>query len=234
MRKLVISIFNTFVLLFFVTKMENFKFVLIPFIVCSLSVAGQSLGELLHNDRMANLFRRIYVDGFALFWFGFVSVGVFQSVRERNYGMVLYLLLFAAVGYWVMRKPKREANGTAKFNTGLIIACGLVCIALLAGVFLLVLGFMRHEGGLIFGGAFFLMGGIAFVLGGLSVKGCFDNCKIDVVGLYFGIVFVIVGIGFFIMAYQNPANVPRLVLVIPALMAVAGAALVVKCIKNRK
>ena len=93
---------------------------------------------------------------------------------------------------------------------------------------------MRHEGGLIFGGAFFLMGGIAFVLGGLSVKGCFDNCKIDVVGLYFGIVFVIVGIGFFIMAYQNPANVPRLVLVIPALMAVAGAALVVKCIKNRK
>lgn len=234
MRKLIISIFNTFVLLFFMTKMDYFKFVLIPFIVCSISAAGQSLAEMLHNERVANIFRRIYVDGFALFWFGFISVGVYRCMQEREYGMVLYLLLFAIVGYWVMRRPKREASENAKFNTGVIIACSLVGIVLLAGVFLLVLGFMRQEGGLIFGGAFFLMGGIAFVLGGLSVKGYFDNLKIDVVGLYFGIVFVVIGIGFFIMAYHNPTNVPRPVLVIPALMTVAGALLAVKCIKNRE
>lgn len=233
MRKLIISIFNTFILLYFMTKMVNFKFILIPFIICSISVAGQSLAEILHNERAANIFRRIYVDGFALFWFGFLSIGVYRSVQERSYGMTLYLLLFAVVGYLVMRKPKRELNENAKFNMGLIIACGLVGIALLAGIWLLVLGFMRQEGGLIFGGAFFLMGGIAFVLGGLSVKGCFDNCKIDVVGLYFGIVFVIIGIGFFVIAYQNPANVPRAVLIIPLLMAAAGILQVVKCIKNR-
>ncbi len=231
MRRLVVSIFNTIILLYFMTKMTNFKIILIPFIICSVAMAGQSIAEMLNQERAANIFRKIYKNGFFVFWFGLLAVGIIKCIRDREYGMLIYLMLFVVVGILMMRKEKISYN--AKFNFGVIIAGGLVVIALLAGIFLLVLGFMRQEGGLIFGGAFFLMGGLAFVLGALTLKGCFDNFKIDVLGLYFGIVFVIIGIGFFVMGYHSQNDIPKAVLVIPVLMAGVGVLQVVKCLKNR-
>ena len=231
MRRLIVSIFNTIVLLYFMTKMTNMKIILVPFLICSAAMASQCIAEILHQEKLANIFRIIYKKGFFIFWFGFLAIAMYKCIKDQEYGMVIYLFAFVLAGIWMLRKDKKDSN--ARFSVGAILAVGLVVIALLAGVFLLVMGFMRNEGGLIFGGAFFLMGGIAFVLGGLSVKGCFDNFKIDIVGLYFGIVFVIIGSGFFIMAYRSPATVPRLVLVIPALMTAAGILQVVKCIKNR-
>ena len=208
------------------------KIILIPFLICIAAAVSQRIAEMLHRDRIANMFRIIYKKGFFIFWFGFLAVAMYKCIQDQEYGMVIYLVIFVLAGVWMLRKDRQDSN--VRFSVGAILAVGLVVIALLAGVFLLVMGIMRNEGGLIFGGVFFLMGGFAFVLGGLSLKGCFDNCKIDVVGLYFGIVFIIIGSGFFVMAYRSPENIPRLVLVIPALMAAAGTLQVVKCIKNRK
>lgn len=231
MRRLVVSVFNTIILLYFMTKMTNFKIILIPFIICSVAMAGQSIAEMLNQDRAANIFRIIYKNGFFVFWFGLLSVGIIKCIRDREYGMLIYLMFFVVAGIVMMRKGK--IGHSTKFNFGIIIAVGLVAIVLLAGVFLLILGIMRQEGGLIFGGAFFLMGGVAFVLGALTLKGYFDNFKIDILGLYFGIVFVIIGIGFFIMGYHSQNNIPKAVLVIPLLMAGVGILQVVKCLKNR-
>lgn len=54
---------------------------------------------------------------------------------------------------------------------------------------------------LIFIGVFFTLGGVAFVIGALYIKGVFDKVKIDIMGAYFGIVFLIIGIG--IILFQN-------------------------------
>ena len=231
MRRLFTSISITIALIYFMTKTTSPKIILIPFLICSISVAGQCIAEMLKQDRVANIFRSIYKKGFFLFWFGFLAVGIYRCLQDRSYGMLAYLMIFVVAGILMMRRKNQD--GSAKFNFGIIIAASLVVIALLAGVFLLVIGFMRQEGGLIFGGAFFLMGGVAFVLGALTLKGCFDNFKIDVLGLYFGIVFVIIGIGFFVMGCHSQNNIPKAVLVIPLLMAGVGVLQVVKCLKNR-
>ena len=42
---------------------------------------------------------------------------------------------------------------------------------------------------------------MAFIIAILQTKGVFDKVKIDVVGLYFGIVFFIIGVG--IILFQN-------------------------------
>ncbi len=48
---------------------------------------------------------------------------------------------------------------------------------------------------LIYFGAFFLLGGIVFVLIFFYIKGAFDKIKINILGLYVGVVFLIIGIG---------------------------------------
>ena len=62
------------------------------------------------------------------------------------------------------------------------------------------------------------------------MKGCFDKCKIDVLGLYVGIFFVAIGSGIIAIIYQQQFG---LWIIIPVLMIVAGALQIVKCIKNK-
>ena len=82
-------------------------------------------------------------------------------------------------------------------------------------------------------GVFFLCGGGAFVLGTLTMRGTFDKAKIDVLGLYMGIVFAVLGIGFTVMLYRLSETAGLWVL-IPLLMTAAGVVQVVKCITNKK
>ena len=48
---------------------------------------------------------------------------------------------------------------------------------------------------LIYFGTFFFLGGMIFVLGFLYIHGIFDKIKIDILGLFIGIVFLVLGIG---------------------------------------
>ncbi|MBC8543574.1 hypothetical protein [Bianquea renquensis] len=48
---------------------------------------------------------------------------------------------------------------------------------------------------LIYLGTFFILGSVAFILVALQIKGTFDKIEIDVIGLYLGIVLLIIGTG---------------------------------------
>ena len=68
------------------------------------------------------------------------------------------------------------------------------------------------------------------MLGALTVKGYFDKCKVDVLGLYVGILFVLIGGGIIAMIYQQEFG---FWIVIPILMIAAGILQIVKCIKQK-
>ena len=57
---------------------------------------------------------------------------------------------------------------------------------------------------LIYFGAFFVMGGMVFVLIFLQSKGVFEQLKIDILGIYVGFVFVMIGMG--IIFFQTGMN----------------------------
>ena len=79
----------------------------------------------------------------------------------------------------------------------------LVLVSLLAGTMILIQGVKNADWKLLFAGGFFTFGTFTFVLAALTVKGCFERCKVDVLGLYIGILFVIIGIGVIAMSYNQ-------------------------------
>ena len=134
--------------------------------------------------------------------------------------------------YICKEKTFSKQNEKTKFG---IPAFGIILLVIswitliVVGIGLLIQGFIEKEFGLIFMGGFFFFGALAFLLGILTLKGCFDKCKIDVFGLYVGVLFILIGSGIIAMIYQQKFG---LWIVIPVLMIAAGVWQVSKCLKS--
>ena len=230
------SLAATGVLLYVMGKTTSPKIILLPFLVCALAMAGKSVAQMLGKDRLAAVFHKIFVTGFLLFWFGFLAVGGYIAIRDKQYSLLFLIVPFSLVGFWITknkllgRKNKKEGD---PFRFAHIVSTVLVGLALLAGILLLGLGIHRGQMVLAFMGVFFLVGGGAFVVGTLTVRDAFDKAKIDVMGLYVGAVFVLLGIGFTVLLLRLTESA-GLWLLIPLLMTAAGIGQIVKCLKNRR
>lgn len=184
--------------------------------------------------KKGNFFSKLFTVAFLIYWFGFLIAAVFVCIRDKDYGMLLFTLPFWLAGFYVIKK--RLLNGKTKRRNGLqipiaIVAGGvLVVFTLVAGIILMIQGIWTSDGRLIFFGGFFAFGSFTFVLGALTVKGCFDKCKVDVLGLYVGILFIAIGGGIIAMIYQQEFGVW---IIIPVLMILVGVCQVVKCLKER-
>ena len=180
-----------------------------------------------------NLFHKIFTIIFFVFWFGFLIFAAYICLRDENYGMLLYSGLFWIVGI-IFAKKKLFDKKTKKTSRD-IPPIGIVLLViswitlLVSGVGLSIQGFLQKELGLLFMGCFFFFGAITFLLGVLTLKGCFDNCKIDILGLYAGIFFVLCGGGFGAMIIQQGFNP---LVIIPGIMVLAGVVQIVKCFKK--
>lgn len=232
---LVTSLGATAVLLYLL-KTPSPKIVLLPFLICALSMVGQSVAQLLGKDKLAAIFHKCFAAGFLLFWFGFLAVAGFIAIRDKQYSLLFLIVPFSVVGFFITRnkllgrKSKKEGS---PFRFAHVVSTILVGIVLLAGILLFALGIHRSQWTLAFMGAFFLCGGGAFVMGTLTVRGVFDKAKIDVMGLYVGAVFIFLGIGFAVMILAS-AKSAGLWILIPLLMTAAGILQIVKCLKNKK
>ena len=117
--------------------------------------------------------KRIFRICFFLFWFGFLGLGAYTCIRDKNYGMLLYLSIFWMVGIFAARRKlfgrRTSTNANAGFAFKTIISALLVLMVMLVGMMLLVLGVIRQDGALIFMGFFFILGASAFVIGALAV-----------------------------------------------------------------
>ena len=230
------SLGATAVLLYILTSAPSPKIVLLPFLICSLAMAGKSIAQILGKDKLANVFHKIFVAGFLLFWFGFLAVAGYISVRDQQYSLLFLIVPFSLVGFFITKNKllgKRNQRNPSPFRFAHVASTILVGIVLLAGILLLILGIHRSQWALAFMGVFFFVGGGAFVVGTLTVRGVFDNAKIDIMGLYMGAVFTFLGIGFTVMIL-NLAESVGLWTLIPLLMSAAGILQIVKCLKNKK
>ena len=183
--------------------------------------------------RLADIFSKLYTIGFLLFWFGFLSVAAFLCIRDENYNTLLFTLPFWIAGIFIVKR-RLLRNHTGKkderqFPIGIIISILLVLITLASGILFLIQGIIASDMKLLFAGGFFTFGAFTFVLAALTVRGYFERCKVDVLGLYIGILFVAIGIGTIVMIYRQKFG---LWITIPILMIGAGVVQIVKCIKR--
>lgn len=157
------------------------KIIFVPFLICSISKAGQNFALLFGKEKAAIAFHKLFSAGFLLFWFGFLAAAGYISVRDRKYTLLLFSIPFWLVGIFLTknrllydksgkRGKSREAAG-AKFEFPIIISAILVAAALLAGIAILIIGIMDGSAGMIFAGAFFVFGAAAFILAFLMLQG---------------------------------------------------------------
>lgn len=242
-RKLITSIMVTVTLLYFMAKSPSPKIIFIPFLICGIAMIGKCIAQILDKEKLAFIFGKIFVLGFFMFFIGFLAFASYTSIRDKNYSLLVFLIPFCIIGIFMIKKKllnkEQKKNGESFFTFAFIISALLVLIALLAGIFLLVLGIKDADLGLLFGGVIFTFGSLAFVLAGLTIKGCFDKVKIDVLGLYAGIVIAVIGLGFLLLKYRESYSLIEMMksfglwIVIPVMMTAAGVFRVIKCLKNK-
>ena len=240
--KLITAIFTTILLLYFMTKTTSPKIIFVPFLICSISMAGKQIGLMMKRTRCVALFDKLFKLGFFLFWFGFLIAACYISIRDKNYSLIVFSLPFWLVGFYLIKKKLLNIQSKSKaaepFSFAMIVSAGLVLIALLAGIVILILGIIRMDTTLIFIGGFFTFGAFTFVLAALTALGYFDKYKIDVLGLYIGILFMIIGIGIPAIKYRETLSILETIqvfgfwILIPIMLVVAGVLQIVKCLRD--
>ena len=153
-------------------KTESSKIIFIPFLICSVSMAGKSLSQILNNQSGVRICHRLFVLGFALFWIGFLVVAGFICIRDGNSQMLLFTVPFWIFGLIIIKnklvkKPQKDAEQPFKF--AIIMSALLVVIVLIAGLVILIMGIIQRDAALLIAGAFFIFGSFAFIYGGREI-----------------------------------------------------------------
>lgn len=243
-RNLISAIIVTALLIHFMTTSPSPKIIFIPFLICSISMIGKSIAQLLQKKKAELVFGKLYVLGFLLFLIGFLVVAVYMAIRDNNYSMLLFSVPFWLVGIYLIKKrilrKEGKKNGGSAFIFAVVVSALLVMIAFLAGIYLLITGIKGENTGMVFGGVFFTLGSFTFVVAALTVQGWFDKIKIDVMGLYIGVVFVVIGVGIILLKSVQSQSLMeairefKLWIFIPLMMIVVGVMQIVKSLKYRK
>lgn len=242
--KLISSLFITGLLVYIMLNTTSPKIIFVPFLICAVSMALKTVGQIFEKEGMVFFFDRLFKGGFFLYGFGFLIVFDYLALKDKQYGLLVYSLLFWAVLLFVFKRvffnSNREAERPPKFNIAKIAAAGLVIISFLAGVALLVLGIGRKEAGIIFAGAFFALVSSVFILFHLSASGFFKKIKTDLLGLYIGIVSALVGMGIPIVKFTEVLSVKGTIksfglwIFVPIILFLAGIFQIIKTLMNRK
>jgi hypothetical protein len=206
-------------------------------------MAGKCIAKLFNKRKLELIFGKLFVFGFLLFFMGFLALAGYTSIRDGNYSMLVILIPFCIAGIFLVKNRllhnNQKEDGESFFTFAFIISALLIAIAFSAGIFLLVSGIKADNYGLIFGGVIFTFGSSVFILAGLTMKGCFDHIKIDVLGLYAGAVISIIGMGFLLLKYRDADSLREMVnsfglwILIPIMMMLVGIFQIVKCIRNK-
>ena len=226
----------------FCDKNHEPKMIFVPFLLCGVSMAGKNVALILGKEKYASIFTKFFIVGFLMFWFGFLAVGCYLSIRDKHYSMMIFLLPFWLVGIYLVRKKllgiESKNSAQSRINFGIIISAVLMIAALVSGAIIFGLGIVESNAEMLFAGAFFIFGALTFVLAALTVKGVFDKFKIDVLGMYVGVLLVAIGIGIVALKYgqvhsfAGTSQAFGFWIIIPIMLVAADAFQIVKCIRN--
>ena len=241
--RLISSIFITVLLIYFMIKTTDPKIIFVPFLICSISMTGKILSLIFNREKIAFIFDKLFKAGFFLFWFGFLTFAYYVTVRDKNYILTAFTVPFWLSGIYFMRKKlfpcKKEKEEKSKINLIKLVSVGLVVAVLLSGLFLIIFGIIKAEKMMIFAGLFFTFGAGAFIIFGLTATGCFDKIKTDVLGLYTGVFFTVVGIGIPLLKFTETYSVLKTLqnfgpwIFVPLMLLAVGIFQTVRCIKKK-
>lgn len=102
-RRIIYFLVITGMLIFIYNDVTENKFILIPFVICSASLLVKNI-LLLFDNNSVDIFNKIYIVGFLLFWFGFLFFYSYTCLISKEYLMLLFTVPFWIVGIYIIRK----------------------------------------------------------------------------------------------------------------------------------
>lgn len=150
-KKLVSSVFITILLIYFMIKTASPKIIFVPFLICTISMIGKSISLIMEKKKYVNIFDKTFSIGFLLFWFGFLIFADYIAIKDKQWQLVAFSLVFWIVGIYFAKKrlvkPKEKTNNEkskTKLNIDfrILISASLVIIVLLSGIAMLFFGIM--------------------------------------------------------------------------------------------
>ncbi|MBQ1187653.1 MAG: hypothetical protein IIX62_01060 [Peptococcaceae bacterium] len=102
--RLISAIFITLLLLYFMIITPSPKIIFMPFVICSIAMCVKYAALLLHMPHFARLCDRLFAAGFFIFWFGFLAVAGYISIRDNQLSMLLFSIPFWLAGFIFAKK----------------------------------------------------------------------------------------------------------------------------------
>lgn len=252
------AVFVFILLIFIFNKNEQLglRIMIISFLLLTVCYIAESLCKLINKPIGAKIFHKLFVIIFLLFGFGFLIVWSYAWIKEKQYLPLLFTIPFWIFEIYIVRKSllsiKRAPKQTekkCKFDFRIAVSCFLVFCILFSGIICLVIGIRdtyntslvgtNRNSALIYFGAFFILGGMVFVSTFLYAIGVFDKVKIDILGIYVGIVFFIVGIGIIAFQMEETSSLSETVermgfwILIPIMFIIIGGFQTIKCLLKK-
>lgn len=149
--KLILSLFITILLISFMIKTTSSKIIFLPFLICSFSMIGKNICLIMDKKKYSNLFDKLFIIGFLLFWFGFLIMWCYINLKNKDYLQMLFSLPFWIIGVYMMKQKMLNQKDVAnnkrvKYKVKLpidfrILISGLLVFSvLLSGILMLFFG----------------------------------------------------------------------------------------------
>ena len=123
------------------------KIILIPFIICGFASIGKNICLMLDKKKYVNIFSKMFIISFLIFWFGFLIFWGYLCIKGKNYLTILFEIPFLIAGIYMVRKflfgikPKDGSNNKkSRFDFKVIVSSFLVLSVLIIGLSCLFFG----------------------------------------------------------------------------------------------
>ena len=84
--------------------LKNFiaRLVFLPFVLCALSLFGQTIAMIKHNEKLVKFFSNCYIVVFFIYWFGIILACSYVAIRDRQYNSFIALIPLFLIGLGVI------------------------------------------------------------------------------------------------------------------------------------
>lgn len=122
------------------------RLILFPFLFCSIFTIGKNVCFLKEKKREANIFRKLYIFSFLIFWFGFLVIWSYSFIRNHSYFSLVLTIPFWIAGIYIGYKflfdipSKQIKKNPPKFSFPMIVSSFLIVTVLAIGIVCLFWG----------------------------------------------------------------------------------------------
>lgn len=133
------------------------KIVLLPFLICGLTVLGQAIFMLLNKPKYVHLLKKVYVASFLLYCVGFLIFWCYLNIIDKNYILLLFSIPFWLIVIYIAKrylfgikdhKPSRKSSSKSIEKTNkklspnfkVIISISLIGFCIICGLIMLFSG----------------------------------------------------------------------------------------------